>query len=427
LAHITDKQVKATVIAVALGWLFSAVDIILLILFQKEIALDLGLELQTIRIAIGVGLLGSAVGGLFFAQLGDRLGRVRALAISIIIYSLATGLMALSSSKIELFGLRFLAGIGTGAEWSIGFALLSEVWSPRSRGTVGGLVAGMFNIGTFIAIGLFQSSLGWRSSFGVMVTPAIFALIVRRLIPESPVWLDFQEVKHRGELNHELTVASQRSPLVSAFSGTTRKTTIKLTLLFAIMNLGFYSFSTEFISYLQADVNQGGLALNKTGQLPFQLTLNCASLIAVILAGWLSDRLGRRRAALSFCWVGIAGFSWLYLQLNGGSPDTLSTNPSHLTLPFALCCMGFGINGVMGIFAPELFPTPLRSTCPGVSQNLGKGVGGLMGPPLAGALVATQGYHQVLSYPGLLFIFIAMLVYSLPEVGGRPLGEHHSN
>jgi MFS family permease len=290
---MTHGQIKATVVAISLGWLFSAVDIILLILFQNEIASDLALELQTVRIAIGVGLLGSAVGGLFFAQLGDRWGRVKALSASIIIYSVATGLMAFSQSKFELFGLRFLAGIGTGAEWSIGFALLSEVWSPKSRGAIGGLVASMFNIGTFIAIGLFQSPLGWRGSFGIMVTPALFAIILRRIIPESPVWLDFQEAKRRGELKDDLVVASEKSPIRSAFSGPIKWTTIKLTLLFAVMNLGFYSFSTEFINYLQSDVSQGGLALEKAAQLPFQLTLNCASLVAVILAGWLSDRLGR--------------------------------------------------------------------------------------------------------------------------------------
>ena len=424
---MTDGQIRATVVAISLGWLFSAVDIILLILFQNEIASDLHLDLQTVRVAIGVGLLGSAVGGLFFAQLGDRWGRVKALSASIIVYSVATGLMAFTQSSVELLSLRFIAGIGTGAEWSVGFALLSEVWSPKSRGAIGGLVASMFNIGTFLAIGLFQSPLGWRASFGVMATPAIFAIVLRRLIPESPVWLDYQEAKRRGTLKRDLVFASQRSPIVSALSGPVRWTTIKLTLLFAVMNLGFYSFSTEFINYLQSDIDQGGLALSKSAQLPFQLTLNGASLLAVIVAGWLSDRLGRRRAALSFCLLGMVGFAWLSLELSGATPAELSAHATHLTLPFAVCCIGFGINGVMGIFAPELFPTPLRSTCPGVSQNLGKGVGGLMGPPLAGMLVVTQGYHQVLSYPGWLFLLIALLVYSLPEVGGRALDEHNSS
>ena len=418
MRQLTPIQLRATIIAVALGWLFSAVDIILLILFQSEIAADLGLELHAVQVAIGVGLLGSAFGGLLFAQLGDRIGRVKALALSIIIYSTSTALMALSSSRVELYALRFIAGVGTGAEWSIGFALLSEVWPARSRGAMGGLVAGMFNVGTFVAIGLFQSSLGWRGAFGVMFTPALFAIMLRRLIPESPVWLDFQDAKARGVLSPTLSIIAEHSPVRAAFSGRARGLTLRLTLIFALMNLGFYSFSTTFINYLQSAPPQGGLGLDKAGQLPFQLTLNLASFSAVLSAGWLSDRLGRRRAALSFCILGLIGFSWLYIAMS----QAFTTDA--LLMPFALCCVGFGINGVMGIFAPELFPTPLRSTSPGVSQNLGKGVGGLIGPPLAGLLAVTLGYATVLSAPGLVFILIALLIYTLPEVGGRSLDQH---
>ena len=102
-----------------------------------------------------------------------------------------------------------------------------------------------------------------------------------------------------------------------------------------------------------------------------------------------------------------------------GSGDVKST----LSAAFAMCCMGFGVNGVMGVFAPELFPTYLRSTGPGVSQNIGKGVGGLMGPPLAGALVATQGYSFVLGLPIWVFLIIGLLIWTLPEVGGRSLTD----
>ena len=415
---LNSRQLWSTVIAVSLGWLFSAVDIILLILFQEEIAFDLSLEVQAVRIAIGIGLLGSAFGGLFFAQFGDRWGRVRALAASIMIYSVATGLMALTQTKVQLYALRFLAGIGTGAEWSIGFALLSEVWSGRSRGRVGGLVAGMFNLGTFVAIALFQSTLGWRGAFGVMILPAFFAMILRRWIPESNIWLQLQELRMRGELNEDLKREIEMPPLKAAFTQDSKGTTWRLTLLFVLMNLGFYSFSTVFINYLKADPHLGGLGLDKAGQLPFQLTLNIASLLSVILAGSLSDYLGRRRAALSFCILGFLGFVLLSLKMNG-EVELLASAP--LLIPFSLCCMGFGINGVMGVFAPELFPTHLRSTGPGVSQNLGKGLGGMLGPPLAGALVASHGFPFVLGLPAWIFISLALLIYSFPEVGGRSL------
>ena len=414
----------STVTAVSLGWLFGAVDIILLILFQEEIAKDLAVELQTVRIAIGVGLLGSAFGGLFFAQLGDRLGRVRALAISIIMYSVATGLMAFATTKNELFGLRFIAGIGTGAEWSIGFALLSEVWSSRSRGAVGGLVAAMFNIGTFIAILFFHSDLGWRWSFGIMVAPALFAVVLRRLIPESPIWLKFNEARRAGTLTGELETQVKRPPILAAFRSHVKWLTLRTTLIFAIMNLGFYSFSTVFINFLKANPEiEGGLGLTKAEQLPFHLALNIAGLLSVILAGWLSDRIGRRKAFVGFCIIGVIGFVWISMELS-----TLQGSYENTLIgAFAMCCMGFGVNGVMGVFTPELFPTYLRSTGPGVSQNIGKGIGGLAGPVAAGVLVANHGYQYVLGLPVWVFLLIGILIWTLPEVGGRDLQSDTQN
>ena len=412
-----------TVVAVSLGWLFSAVDIVLLILFQKELAHSLGVDIQAIRVAIGIGLFGSAVGGLCFSQIGDRLGRVKALSLSIILYSVATGAMSLTSSLTTLYALRFMAGVGTGAEWSIGFALLSEVWSPKSRGAVGGLVAGMFNFGTFLAIALFQSPLGWRWSFGVMVAPALLAVGLRRYIPESPVWLKLAEERKNGQVSPALEAELKRAPAMAAFSGESRWRTLHMTLIFAIMNVGFYSFSTIFIDFLSAEVSAGGLSLEKSAQLPFHLTLNLASLVSIILAGWLSDYIGRKRSSYLFCFAGGAGFLWLNHQLSQ-TAILEASDPNYsaiLLLPFALCCVGFGINGVMGIFAPELFPTYLRSTGPGVSQNIGKGIGGLLGPPLAGKLVLTHGYAFVLSLPGWVFAALCLLIWRLPEVAGRLL------
>ena len=429
-----SRKPWGTIIAVSLGWLFSAVDIILLILFKEEIAQDLNIELQAVRIAIGVGLLGSAFGGLIFAPLGDRLGRVRALGLSIIVYSVATALMAFADSIESLYALRFIAGVGTGAEWSIGFALLSEVWSQKSRGTAGGLVAAMFNLGTFIAIGLYGSPLGWRWAFGIMVAPALVAIVIRRLIPESPIWQKLNRAREEGELSDSLREAVDRLPAVAAFKGHAKWVTLKTTTIFAIMNLGFYAFSTEFLSFIRADpISDGGLGLDKAQEFPFLIALNLSGLISVFVAGWLSDVLGRRKAFVIFCCIGLIGFGWLSVLLSPDALPQLSTTQQTWTAAqlstlydalvpaFCICCMGFGVNGVMGIFTPELFPTYLRSTGPGVSQNLGKGIGGLMGPPLAGVLVGMHGYAFVLSLPVWVFLAIALLIWTLPEVGGRSL------
>lgn len=412
----SSGTVRLTIWAACLGWLFSAVDIVLLVLYQRPVAEALGVGVQDIRVTIGVGLLGSAVGGIALAQLGDRFGRVRALGWCILLYSLATAGMGLARNVHELMAWRFISGMGTGAEWSIGFALISEVRGAASRGRVGGLVAGMFNLGTFVAIALFQSPLGWRWSFGVMVLPALLVLWLRRSVPESPVWTAWQQARARGDVDPTLEAQFSRVPLAALFKGRLRRLTLKTTLIFALMNFAFYSFSTAFINYLQDDVARGGLALDARAQFPFQLALNLGALASVVSAGMLSDRVGRRLAFALFCLIGGAGSAWLYLTMRGAVGAT-----PQLLLAFTVVVVGYGINGVVGTLLAELFPTHVRATGPGFCQNLGKGIGGMAGPPTVGALAASASYAAALALPGLIVLALAALIWWLPRVDGRAL------
>ena len=415
-AELPRNAVLRTILAACFGWLFSAVDIVLLVLFQRPVADSLGADVQVIRIAIGVGLLGSAVGGIALAQLGDKYGRVRALGWCVLLYSLATAGMGLARNVTELMAFRFLSGIGTGAEWSIGFALIAEVQGTKGRGRLGGLVAGMFNLGTFVAILLFQSTLGWRWAFGAMALPALLVLWLRTSVPESPVWVALQAARVRGEVAPRLEAQFKRVPLSALLQRGLLGLTLKTTLLFILMNFAFYSFSTVFINYLQDDVARGGLGLSAQAQFPYQLALNFGALVGVVTAGMASDRIGRRTAFAAFCLLGAAGSAGLYLSTRGATGL-----PSHLILVLTVVVLGFGINGVVGTFLAELFPTHLRATGPGFCQNLGKGIGGMAGPPLMGALVGGLGYPLVLALPGVIVFALAGLIWLLPRVSGREI------
>lgn len=415
-AHLPPRLARRTIAAACFGWLFSAVDIVLLVLFQRPVADSLGADVQSVRIAIGVGLLGSAAGGIALAQLGDRIGRVRALGWCVLLYSAATAGMGLARSPGELMAWRFLSGIGTGAEWSIGFALIAEVQGTKGRGRVGGLVAAMFNLGTFVAIALFQSGIGWRAAFALMAAPALLVLWLRLRVPESPVWLAWRAARDRGEVDAALESQFARAPLAALLRGGLLGLTLKATLLFVAMSLAFYSFSTVFINYLQDDAVRGGLGLDARGQFPYQLALNLGALASVVAAGIASDRVGRRAAFATFCLVGSAGSAWLYLIMRDAAGA-----PPQLIAVFTVVVIGYGINGIVGTLLAELFPTHLRSTGPGLCQNLGKGIGGLAGPPLAGAMVPAAGYPVVLALPGLVVFALAALVWLLPRAGGREL------
>ncbi len=404
---------RATVAAACLGWFFGAVDTVLLILFQKAVAETLGVDPQAVRITIGVGLLGSAVGGFAFAQLGDRIGRVRTLGWSIVLYSVATAGMALAPNAGWLMAFRFLTGIGTGGEWSVGFALIAEAWPRASRGALGGVVSAMFNLGTFLAIGLFQLGIGWRASFALMVLPALGVGWLRRRVPESPVWLALQSARASGQVDPALAATLRRPPLSALLRGRMVPVVAKLTLIFILTNFAFYAFSTIFINFLQEAVALGGLGLDARRQAPFQIVLNFGGMIGLILAGVLSDRWGRRAGFTAFCLLGATGYGVLYAMTRGGG------HPAGLLPVFTVICLSFGVGSVMASLASELFPTHLRSTGPGVCQNLGKGIGGMLGPTLAGILVPRLGFPPVLALPGICLVVLAALIWWLPEVGGR--------
>lgn len=401
-----------SVLAACLGWMFSAVDIILLILFQKEVAAGLGTSVEVIKLATGVGLLGSAVGGVVFAQFGDRYGRVRTLGWCVILYSLATAGMGAAPNAAALIAMRFLSGIGTGGEWSVGFALVAEVAPRTSRGRVGGLVAGFFNLGTFVAIILFQSPLGWRGAFALMALPALGVLWLRRSVPESPVWVALQEARRAGRVDAELEARFKKPPVALLFRGPMRALTAKVTLVFTLMNFGFYAFSTTFIDYLQS---AGGLGLDKQGQAPYHLVLNGVSLVSIIVAGVLSDRISRRLLYAALCTAGAVGHALFY----NATHDAGAAVPTGLMAILALVTLSYGINGLIGTITAEVFPTHLRATGPGFCQNVGKGLGGLAGPPIAGLLVLRHGFPFVLALPGAFLLALAVVIWALPRADGR--------
>ena len=115
------------------------------------------------------------------------------------------------------------------------------------------------------------------------------------------------------------------------------------------------------------------------------------------------------------CAIGAVGSAILF-QI---TRDAGGGVPGALLLVLAVVMISYGINGVIGTITAEIFPTHLRSTGPGFCQNIGKGLGGLAGPPVAGALVTRHGYPLVLALPGLLLFALALLIWSLPRADGR--------
>jgi MFS family permease len=137
----------------------------------------------------------SGLGGILFGGLADRFGRRRVMVWTILIYSLGTGLSALSLGVLSLMAFRAITGFGVGGEWATGHALMAEIFPKEKRGRASALLQAGEPLGVALAVlaGLWLAPRlgphGWRWVFAISALPAFLVLLVRRVVPESPIWL----------------------------------------------------------------------------------------------------------------------------------------------------------------------------------------------------------------------------------------------
>lgn len=224
----TSRGAWMALIAALLGWMFDGAEMGLFSLVGnaavKDLLEDLGKEGQAgawFGTIIATFLVGAATGGVVFGWLGDRIGRVRAMSLSVLVYALFTGFCGLAQSVEQLAILRFIASLGMGGEWSLGVALVMEVWPNKSRAFMAGLIGAAANVGylivglvslvldaslketipqTLASIGLGESTItmltahkGWRLMMMLGTTPALLTFLFRIFVPESEKWEEEQK------------------------------------------------------------------------------------------------------------------------------------------------------------------------------------------------------------------------------------------
>ncbi len=218
--------------AALLGWLFDGLEMGLFPLVARSSLRDLlpGAGEQDINQWLGIinafFLVGAATGGVLFGWLGDRVGRVRAMMLSVLVYALVSGACGFATSAWQVGVLRFVASLGMGGEWSLGVALINEIWPDRSRAFLAGLIGAAANFGYMLiaVVGLGLASIsaelgqwlgklglsddwiahllhndGWRLLMMFGAAPALLTFLIRLFVPESAKW---EREKERGATSH---------------------------------------------------------------------------------------------------------------------------------------------------------------------------------------------------------------------------------
>jgi len=305
-------------------------------------------------------LLGAAAGGLLFGWLGDRVGRVRAMASSIICYSLITGLGYFADTPEQLLVLRFVACLGIGGMWPTGVALVSEAWPGLSRPMMAGLIGTAANVG-FLLLGVVMfyhpiTPASWRWVMLLGAAPTVLGVGIWLALPESPEWLVLREGEQTGRRN------SGPAPVREVFQVPWRRLTLMGIWLGTIPLLGGWASGQRLVPWAGQVAERAALGDLKATT---QTVWSCGAVLGSLLGGWVASKIGRR-LSYGLISAGSLGLSvYIFVGLRPG-------HSLFLPAAFGLGLVSTMFFGWLPYFLPELFPTRIRATGMGVSFNFGR-------------------------------------------------------
>jgi len=414
LRQATSEQ-RRTLLAASLGWMLDAFDAMLYALVLTHVMRDLGMSKATSGLLYTLTLLASGMGGVLFGFLADRVGRKRALMLSILTYSICSFASGLSTTVLMLAVFRFILGLGMGGEWNTGATLVAETWPDELRAKAISVVQSSWAIGFALAAlvsGIILRYASWRYVFFVGILPALITLWIQNRVPESGMWKE-----HRLRRIHESQKLEPQGTLgnasfLSIFRAPYLKSTVALLLLNFFGMFGWWGLFTWLPPYLSLPVEQGGRGFGVMGTTTLLVVLNLFGMFPGYLSfGWVADHLGRRRSFMLYTFMA-ALLVPLYAMAR--SPGVV------LVLGTIVAFFGTGMFSGSGIIASEIFPTRLRARALGFTYNGARTLSSVA-PYVIGRVGQARGLSWAFYLCGAAFALACLLATQLPETKGRKL------
>jgi MFS family permease len=385
------------------GWALDALDVQMFSLVIPALIAGWHVSKTNLGLISGVTLVTSALGGWLGGALADRIGRVKALQLTVLWFAIATFVAAFAQNFQQLLATKAVQGLGFGAEWAVGAVLMGEIISPQHRGKALGAVQSGWAVGWGAAVLFYAAAfsflphdLAWRVMFGMGLLPALLIIYVRRSVPEP---------------KRAITASKPRSYGQTLF-GIFAPETLRTTLIGGLFGLGahggFYGLFTWLPTFLKTERK---LSVMGTGA--YLGVIIVAFGIGCLAAGQLLDRLGRRQTVKLFA-IGCVTITIVYLLLPIGGTTMLL-----LGFPLGFCAAG--IPASMGALFNELYPAGVRGTGVGFCYNFGRIVASGL-PVLIGymsgkiSLGSSIGIDAAFAYS---LVIVAVLL--LPETKGKQL------
>ncbi len=359
-------------------------------------------------------MLGAAVGGIFLGSLGDRIGRSRALGVSVLFYSVFAGLGAFVQTQEQMLALRFLVGLGVGGVWPNAVALAAECWPDKSRPIIAGLIGAALTGGILMLSQIARvwpiTPDSWRWIFQLAAAPAILGVVALTLIPESPLWLASRNVRRKNE-SSGAAAPKPASALRELFRPPLLRLTLMGVLIGSIPMVGAWAASKWMIPWADKVGGATEAGYKAITQGWWALGAVLGSFFGAQIAAWL----GRRRA---YAIISAATTVLTSLMFLGTAP----LQASFLPIVFAQGFVATLFFGWLPLYLPELFPTRVRAAGSGIAYNVGRFATAL-GVLAAGALFAAMGgsYPKVGAICGLIYLLGLIVIWWAPDTTDRKL------
>ncbi len=366
-------------------------------------------------------LLGWATGGIVLGMLADKFGRVKLLTVSILMYSVFTGLTGLATEWWHIGICRFLTGLGSGVEWPIGAALIAETWGhSKYRVRAATIMMSGFAIGFFLAslIYRFFGDLGWRPMFYIGILPALTVFFIRKHLEEPDEFLKVkakkESIKAEGAVSKEDQLFME-NPIVAMFRRKyIRHTIVAITMSSAAL-IGFWSFSTWLASIVKEVLTTHGVPATEFVALISyaSMAFNAGGFFGYVSWGFITDHIGRK-ATFAIDLVGAIIVTPYALLFDHSYPVLLVT--------FAL--VGFFTMGFFGgcaVYIPELYPARMRTTACALTNNVARFLTA-GGPFISGMLVAPFGsFSRAVAVMSSVYVLGIIALFFAKETRGAEL------
>lgn len=404
-------------------FVIEAWEMMIIVYCGPLISKDLNLSATELGHLIGAMFVGMAIGAIFWGSIADKIGRKKAIILSLLLYGVVSMASAFAPDYGMLYALRLLSGVAAAGMIVVCFPYFTELLPMRSRGPLTVYLAAGWPIGVLLAVGatVLLMPYGWRWIIGVSSLGGLWAIGVALWVQESPYWLagtgqqqKAREVISRLSRGAVLVPASQtlcvdkaeRGPVREVFKGRMLRISILQIAINFTFSWGYWGLQT----WLPVLLQQRGLSLPQSYGF---IAISALFMVpGYICSSYLTGKFGRKKVFTAFVALSaVAGYAFATSQ---------TINALYVS-NFVLVFFSLGAWGVWNVWVAELYPTRVRTA--GYSWAVfSQRFANIIAPGTIGLLVAGgASFNLTTTFIDLFLVATLILALFLPETEGGKL------